>query len=343
MTRKPTDAPVARIKPIAILGAGSWGTALAIVFARNGRPVTLWSFDPAELAPLREERENRRFLPGIPLPELIEVEADLSKVMSQTGDVLAVVPSHGFRATLKLLRECAPRSLRLAWATKGFEHDSGKLLHVVAREVLGEQVPLAVLSGPTFAREVAAGLPTALTIAATDAVFAQELAASLHSSTFRAYTSDDITGVETGGAVKNVIAIGCGISDGLKFGANARAALITRGLSEITRLGVALGAHAETFQGLAGLGDLVLTCTDDQSRNRRMGLALAGGRERAAIEHEIGQVVEGVPAAEAVHLLAQRLGIEMPITEHIYRILYENLSPRDAVEALMNRSLKQES
>jgi glycerol-3-phosphate dehydrogenase (NAD(P)+) len=330
------------LKPIGILGAGSWGTALAILLARNGRPVTLWSVDAAELVPLRSDRENRRYLPGIPFPELIGIESDLRALIEQTGDLLAVVPSHGFRATLVQLRDHAPRDLRLAWATKGFEHDTGKLLHVVAREVLGEKVALAVLSGPTFAREVAAGLPTALTIAATDAAFAQMLADSLHSATFRAYTSDDMAGVETGGAVKNVIAIGCGISDGLKFGANARAALITRGLTEITRLGLALGARAETFQGLAGLGDLVLTCTDDQSRNRRMGLALASGKNRADIEREIGQVVEGVPAAEAVHLLARQLGVEMPITECIYRILYENLSPRDAVQALMSRSLKQE-
>lgn len=330
-------------KPIGILGAGSWGTALAILLARNGRPVTLWSVDASELAPLRSDRENRRYLPGIPFPDLIGIEPELRALTAQASDLLAVVPSHGFRATLTRLRDCAPRDLRLAWATKGFEHDTGKLLHVVAREVLGEKTPLAVLSGPTFAREVAAGLPTALTIAASDVAFAQMLADSLRSTTFRAYTSDDMAGVETGGAVKNVIAIGCGISDGLKFGANARAALITRGLTEITRLGLALGARAETFQGLAGLGDLVLTCTDDQSRNRRMGLALASGKDRASIEREIGQVVEGVPAAEAVHLLARRLGVEMPITECIYRILYENLSPRDAVEALMNRSSKQEA
>jgi glycerol-3-phosphate dehydrogenase (NAD(P)+) len=330
------------LKPIGILGAGSWGTALGILLARNGRSVKLWSVDPAELTPLRADRENRRYLPGIPFPEAIEVESDLRKLVADTSDLLAVVPSHGFRATLMQLRDCAPHDLRLAWATKGFEHDSGKLLHVVAREVLGERVPLAVLSGPTFAREVAAGLPTALTIAASDTAFAHALAESLHSATFRAYTSDDMAGVETGGAVKNVIAIGCGISDGLKFGANARAALITRGLTEITRLGLALGARAETFQGLAGLGDLVLTCTDDQSRNRRMGLALASGKDRVSIEHEISQVVEGVPAAEAVHQLAQRLGVEMPITECIYRILYQQLSPRAAVEALMSRGLKSE-
>ncbi|HEX6549196.1 MAG TPA: NAD(P)H-dependent glycerol-3-phosphate dehydrogenase [Gammaproteobacteria bacterium] len=331
------------LKPIGVLGAGSWGTALAILLARNGRPVKLWSVDGSELIPLRSDRENRRYLAGIAFPDLLEIESDLAALTAQCSDLLVVVPSHGFRATLIRLRDCSPAGLRLAWATKGFEHDSGKLLHVVAGEVLGDQVPLAVLSGPTFAREVAVGLPTALTIAATDAGFAQTLAENLHSPSFRAYTSDDMAGVETGGAVKNVIAIGCGISDGLKFGANARAALITRGLSEITRLGLALGARAETFQGLAGLGDLVLTCTDDQSRNRRMGLALAGGKDRASIERDIGQVVEGVPAAEAVHVLAQRLGVEMPIVEHIYRILYQDLSPRAAVEALMSRSLKSEA
>lgn len=334
---------MSELPPIGVLGAGSWGTALAILLAGNGRRVLLWSVDPAELAPLQSERENRRFLPGIPFPEDLDIESDLATLTAQAGDLLVAVPSHGFRSTLERVRECAPRTLRVAWATKGFEHDSGKLLHAVAREVLGNSVPLAVLSGPTFAREVAAGMPTALTIAADNPAFAQSLAESLHSTNFRAYTTDDLAGVETGGAVKNVIAIGCGISDGLKFGANARAALITRGLSEITRLGLALGARAETFQGLAGLGDLVLTCTDDQSRNRRMGLALASGRARADIERDIGQVVEGVPAAEAVHLLAQQLGIEMPITEHIYRILYENLAPRAAVEALMTRSLKAES
>ncbi|HET7921377.1 MAG TPA: NAD(P)H-dependent glycerol-3-phosphate dehydrogenase [Gammaproteobacteria bacterium] len=329
--------------PIGMLGAGSWGTALAILLARNGRQVLMWSVDPAELAPLEQDRENRRYLPGIVFPDGLRVESALERVTAQCRDLLVAVPSHGFRDTLARLRECAPSGLRLAWATKGLEHDTGKLLHQVAREELGEVPPLAVLSGPTFAREVAAGLPTALTIAASDTGFAQDLAHSLHSDSFRAYTSDDMAGVETGGAVKNVIAIGCGISDGLKFGANARAALITRGLAEIMRLGLALGARAETFQGLAGLGDLVLTCTDDQSRNRRMGLALASGRARADIERDIGQVVEGVPAAQAVHTLARRLDIEMPITEHIYRILHEGLAPRAAVEALMARSLKAES
>jgi glycerol-3-phosphate dehydrogenase (NAD(P)+) len=329
--------------PIGILGAGSWGTALAILLARNGRSVRLWSVDQHELVPLLSDRENRQYLPGIPFPETLTIEPQLEKLAAVVHDILVVVPSHGFRSTLKLLVTHRPSHLRLAWATKGFEHDTGKLLHQVAAEELGEQLPLAVLSGPTFAREVAAGMPTAVTIASNNTKFAQDLAESLHNRTFRAYTSDDMAGVEVGGAVKNIIAIGCGISDGLKFGANARAALITRGLVEITRLGMKLSARAETFQGLAGLGDLVLTCTDDQSRNRRMGLALAAGKDVKNSTHAIGQVVEGIYAAEAVHHLAKRLNVEMPITEQIYRILYQDVAPRTAVEALMARALKSES
>ena len=328
---------------IGVLGSGSWGTALGILLAGNGRCVYLWSVDQSELVPLIAERENRAFLPGIRFPDNLIIEPQLENITAAVQDVLVVVPSHGFRATLKLLARCQPKNLRLAWATKGFEHHSGKLLHQVAAEELGNQAPLAVLSGPTFAREVAAGMPTAVTIASNDAGFATQLAQALHNRSFRAYTSDDMTGVEVGGAAKNVIAIGCGISDGLEFGANARAALITRGLAEITRLGLKLGARAETFQGLAGLGDLVLTCTDNQSRNRRMGLALAAGRIPRDIERDIGQVVEGVYAAEAVHLLAKRLGVEMPITEQIYHILYRGMSPRAAFDALMARSLKSET
>ncbi len=339
---RPTPA-VSAAAPIGILGAGSWGTALAILLAHNGQSVRLWSVDTHELVPLLAERENRQYLPGIRFPDTLVIEPQLEKLSAVVRDVLVVVPSHGFRATLNQLAALKPKDLRLAWATKGFEHGTGKLLHQVAGEILGEQLPLAVLSGPTFAREVAAGMPTAVTVASNDAEFAKDLAENLHSSSFRAYTSDDLTGVEVGGAVKNIIAIGCGISDGLKFGANARAALITRGLVEITRLGLKLGARAETFQGLAGLGDLVLTCTDDQSRNRRMGLALAAGKAVKSIEHDIGQVVEGVYAAVAVHHLARRLGVDMPITDQIYGILHQGLAPRAAVETLMTRALRSES
>ena len=328
---------------IGIVGAGSWGTALAILLARNGRAVRLWSVDKSELDPLPHDRENKRYLPGVRFPEPLGIEFELPKLVADCDDLLVVVPSHGFRETLKQIAACRPMRLRLAWATKGFEQGSGKLLHEVARETFGQSTPYAVLSGPTFAKEVAKGMPTAVTVASNDTTFAADLAQAVASPVFRAYTSDDLTGVEVGGTVKNIIAIGTGISDGLGFGANARAALITRGLAEITRLGLKLGAKPETFQGLAGLGDLVLTCTDDQSRNRRMGLGLASGKNREQVAKDIGQVVEGVYAAEAVHVLASRLKVEMPISEQLYRILYQGLDPRAAVETLMNRALKQES
>ncbi|MFI4967130.1 MAG: NAD(P)H-dependent glycerol-3-phosphate dehydrogenase [Gammaproteobacteria bacterium] len=331
------------LKPIGIVGAGSWGTALAISLAKNGRAVRLWSVDKSELDPLPKDRENKRFLLGCSFPESLGIEFDLKRLVADCDDLLVVVPSHGFRATLKQIADCQPKALRLAWATKGFEMESGKLLHEVAKEVLGPKTPFAVLSGPTFAKEVARGMPTAVTIASNDATFAAEFAQAIASPVFRAYTSDDLTGVEVGGTVKNIIAIGCGISDGLGFGANARAALITRGLTEITRLGLKLGAKSETFQGLTGLGDLVLTCTDDQSRNRRMGLGLATGKSVKQVAADIGQVVEGVYAAEAVHVLAKRLGVEMPICEQIYRILYEDQAAGTAVEVLMGRSLKHEN
>ena len=331
------------LKPIGIVGAGSWGTALAISLARNGRAVKLWSVDRSELDPLPKDRENKRFLPGCPFPDPLGIEFDLAKLVADCDDLLVVVPSHGFRATLKLISDCKPKALRLAWATKGFEMESGKLLHEVAKDVFGAKTPFAVLSGPTFAREVARGMPTAVTIASNDMGFAADFAQAIASPVFRAYTSDDLAGVEVGGTVKNIIAIGCGISDGLGFGANARAALITRGLAEIARLGAKLGARPETFQGLTGLGDLVLTCTDDQSRNRRMGLGLATGKSVKQVAADIGQVVEGVYAAEAVHVLARKLGVEMPICEQIYRILYEDQAAKTAVEALMGRSLKHEN
>jgi glycerol-3-phosphate dehydrogenase (NAD(P)+) len=233
--------------------------------------------------------------------------------------------------------------MRVAWATKGFELDSGKLPHQVATEVLGGQVPMAVLSGPTFAREVGAGLPTAMTVASRDQDYAMSLARGLSGQNFRAYATVDVIGVEVGGATKNVLAIGAGISDGLGFGANTRVALITRGLAEMMRLGVALGAEKDTFMGLAGLGDLVLTCTDDQSRNRRFGLALAAGKSAADAQREIGQVVEGVLAARAVRGVAQNFRVEMPISEQTYRVIYEGAPPREAVRALMGRTVKSET
>ncbi len=289
------------------------------------------------------ERENRQYLPDIPFPPGLSAYPDLEACLDGVRDVLVVVPSHGLRDTLKTIRPLLHDDTRICWATKGFELHSGKLPHQVAAEVLGESRPMAVLSGPTFAKEVGAGLPTALTIASRDRDFAEALARGISDGTFRAYTSDDIVGVEVGGAVKNVLAIGAGMSDGLGFGANTRIALINRGLVELMRLGVALGAKRETFMGLAGMGDLVLTCTDNLSRNRRMGLALAAGKTVDEAQQEIQQVVEGVLAAEAVKEVADELGIEMPICHQVYRILYEGASPRAAVEALMSRELKSET
>jgi glycerol-3-phosphate dehydrogenase (NAD(P)+) len=245
-----------------------------------------------------------------------------------------------------MLQELVPLRtprLRIAWATKGFELATGLLPHQVAAQLLGNEVPTAVISGPTFAREVGAGLPTAMTIAASEESFARDLAQSISDDRFRAYTSNDMTGVEIGGAVKNVLAIGAGISDGLGFGANTRIALITRGLVEMTRLGVALGARKETFMGLAGLGDLVLTCTDNQSRNRRFGLAIASGASMDAAQKSIGQVVEGVLAARAVREVASKAGVEMPICEQLFRVVHEGVAPKAAVKELMSRALKPEA
>jgi glycerol-3-phosphate dehydrogenase (NAD(P)+) len=328
--------------PVAVLGAGSWGTALAIQFARGGRTVRLWGRDRERLAAMAHARRNERYLPSAPFPAALAVEASLPAALTGARDVLVVVPSPAFRGVLGELAAHLQPAMHVAWATKGFELASGLLPHQVAAEVLGPERRIAVLSGPTFAREVGAGLPTAMTVASPDAAYAEALAAELSSANFRAYTSTDITGVEIGGAVKNALAVGAGLSDGLGFGANTRVALITRGLKEMTRLGVALGADAPTFMGLAGLGDLVLTCTDDQSRNRRFGLALAAGATPEAALAGIGQSVEGYAAARAIRAVAARTGVEMPICDVVYRVLYERLPARDAVRELMSRPLKAE-
>ena len=328
---------------VAVLGAGSWGTALAIQFARAGHATRLWCRSAADSAAMRAERVNRRYLPDARFPDGIEIHDDLAGAVRDASAIIIAVPSHALRALLLKLKPLLPSGARLAWATKGFELESGKLPHQVASEVLGDAYPVAVLSGPTFAREVGMGLPTAMTIASADPGYAAQLARSLHAPNFRAYTSTDIVGVEVGGAVKNVLAVGAGLSDGLGFGANTRIALITRGLSEVTRLGVALGAQAETFMGLAGLGDLVLTSTDNQSRNRRFGLALAAGKSVEQALQEIGQVVEGYSAARAVHEVARRERVDMPIVGGIHRILYENAPARDVVRDLMTRPIRSET
>lgn len=338
-----TEPEVRSSVPIAVLGAGSWGTALAIQFARTSRPTLLWGRDAAQLEALASDRCNKRYLPDAHFPPALEIEPDLSTLLRATQDIVVAVPSHALRATLEELVPLRATNMRIAWATKGFELKTGLLPHQVVEQVLGTKVPSAVISGPTFAKEVGAGLPTAMTIAANDQGFARDLATSISGDNFRAYTSEDITGVEIGGAVKNVLAIGAGISDGLGFGANTRIALITRGLVEMTRLGLALGARKDTFMGLAGLGDLVLTCTDNQSRNRRFGLAIAAGASMDSAQKNIGQVVEGVLAARAVKQVAARANVEMPICEMLYRVIHEGFPPKAAVKELMSRELKSES
>ena len=288
------------------------------------------------------ESKNARYLPGVVFPPNLVANPKLEECLAGARNILVAVPSHGLRDTLLAVEPWLGRRSRVCWATKGFELHTGKLPHQVAAEILGDDRPMAVLSGPTFAKEVGAGLPTAMTIAANDDDFAQDLAVAISSDKFRAYTSDDMVGVEVGGAVKNVLAIAAGMSDGLGFGANTRIALINRGLVELMRLGVALGANKETFMGLAGMGDLVLTCTDNLSRNRRMGLALASGMTIEEAQEEIQQVVEGVLAAKAVKEVADELTIEMPICQQVYGILYQGTSPREAVETLMGRKLKSE-
>ncbi len=291
---------------------------------------------------MKRDGVNARYLPGADFPSNLVVATDLEQCLKDVRDVLIAVPSHALRETLTAVSPWFSAASRVCWATKGFELHTGKLPHQVAAEVLGADRLMAVMSGPTFAKEVGEGLPTALTIAANDPELAQDLAVALSGDNFRAYTSDDMIGVEVGGAVKNVLAIGAGMADGLGFGANTRIALITRGLVEMTRLGVAVGARKETFMGLAGMGDLILTCTDDLSRNRRMGLALASGKTVDEAQQEIQQVVEGVMAAEAVKEVAEELQIEMPICHQVYRILYEGASPRQAVGTLMRRELRSE-
>jgi len=332
-----------RTKKIVILGAGSWGTALAILAARNGCQTLLWGHNQDHIAALAQDRQNRRYLPEHPFPVNLAVTSDLSEVAAFSDLILVCVPSHAFKNTLIKLKPYLSNEIKIAWASKGFNPDDGSLLHEIIAEIFSAQTPAAILSGPTFAREVAANLPTAITIASSQPNFAKQLAGILHGGLFRTYTSSDVIGVEVGGAVKNVLAIAAGIADGLGFGANTRAALITRGLNEIIRLGIKLGGKQETFMGLAGLGDLILTCTDNQSRNRRFGLALGLGKDRATAIQEIGQEIEGVSAAKETFLLAKKYAIDMPITEQTYKVLYEGLAPRTAVQNLLAREQKAES
>lgn len=320
---------------IAVLGAGAWGTALAASLA-GCHKVSLWARNPAQVAEMNSTRANSRYLPEVPLPDALGFSSDLESVLAGASLALAVVPSGALRPLLRELARLAP-GLPVVWACKGFEAGSRKLPHEVVAEELPAHTPCGVLSGPSFAREVALGLPTALTLASRDQEFSRQTALALHSSRLRVYASNDVAGVELGGAVKNVLAIAAGISDGMGFGHNARAALITRGLAEITRLGLALGGHQETFMGLAGMGDLILTCTGDLSRNRRVGLQLAQGKSLEAILRDLGHVAEGVNTAREAVELAREQQVDMPITQAVYQVLYQGLAPRAAVEGLLNR------
>lgn len=327
---------------VAVLGAGSWGTALAVLLARNGHRATLWGHRADHMAALRAERCNRRYLPGVPFPDNLILAPDLGETVGSAEIQFIVVPSHAFGPLIEELKPQLPSRTGIAWATKGLELGTGRLLHEVARAILGPDVPTAVLSGPTFAKEVAAGLPTAITVASEQADFSHSVANLLHNARFRAYTSPDIVGVQLGGAIKNVLAIAAGVADGLGYGANSRAALITRGLAEMMRLGLTLGGKPETLMGLSGVGDLILTCTDDQSRNRRFGLGMGRGETRDEVAARIGQEIEGIATAGIIHRLARKHGVEMPITEQVYRILCEGLAPVEAVRNLLLREPKSE-
>ncbi len=327
---------------IAVLGAGSWGTALAALLARHGYPTVLWGRDAAQMHGIDQQHENKRYLPGVILPDNLRATTDLAAAVASAGLVLVVTPSHAFNQTLHALAPHRQPGAGVAWATKGFEPGSGRFLHEVAEEILGPDVPLAVVTGPSFAREVAQGLPTALTVHSDDEQFALLVAEALHGPAFRAYTGSDMLGAELGGAMKNVLAVATGIADGMNLGLNARAGLITRGLNEMLRLNVALGGRAETLMGLAGLGDLVLTSTGDLSRNRRLGLALGRGQSLPEAVAEIGQVVESVDTVDEVMRLAERHGVELPISELVQRVLHQQITPAEALKIILSREQKPE-
>lgn len=328
---------------ISIFGTGSWGTALALRLASNGHAVSVWARDEALLDKIASDRENRIYLPGHKLPTNVRTQSDFNSAVAAGEFLLLAVPAMAVRSLLVRIKpQLGAFNKGLICTSKGVEKDSGLLLHEVIGEVLQDRLATAYLSGPSFALEVAAGFPTAVTVASEDAGFSAQVAALFHSNVFRVYTSDDVVGVEAGGAVKNVIAIAAGISDGLGFGMNARAALITRGLSEMRRFAMKLGAKAETMMGLAALGDLVLTCTGDQSRNRRLGKLLAEGTDVDAAQELIGQVAEGVFTAEVVCGMAAERGVEMPICEQISQIIRRRTDPRQAVSNLLSRTAKEE-
>jgi len=325
---------------LAVLGAGAWGTALAASWAPH-HETTLWGRNAADLDAMRAGRVNTRYLPECTLPETLRFNSDFNSVVDAAELIVIAVPTGGLRPTLAALAD-RPALPPLVWVCKGFEPGSRKLPHQLIADLLSARAQTAVLSGPSFAQEVANGYPTALTLASHDSALAQHLAEALSAQRLRIYAHDDVIGVELGGALKNVMAIAAGICDGLKLGHNARAALITRGLAEMTRLGVRLGGRFETFMGLSGLGDLILTTTGDLSRNRQVGLRLARGQTLDAILAELGHVAEGVTTAREVATLAGELGVDMPISHTVCRMLFEGLPATEAVDDLLNREIKAE-
>ena len=327
----------------AVLGAGSWGTALSMQLIRSGSRAVLWDWNREHIEAIAKARCNEHFLPDYPLPEGLLIEPDLQTAVEMADEILIVVPSHAFVGILKQIQPWLKPGQGVAWACKGLEPGTGQFLHEPAQKIFGDTRPLAVVTGPSFAKEVAANLPTAVTVAGTQPEYCATVAKALHGGNFRAYTSDDIIGAELGGSVKNVLAVATGISDGMGLGDNARAALVTRGLVEMMRLGRVLGARDQTLTGLTGMGDLVLTCTGDLSRNRRLGLALGAGKTVDEAVEEIGQVVEGVKTAAEVWRLSRRHGVEMPIAEQVYGIIHEGRDPNQSVKNLLSREQKHET
>jgi glycerol-3-phosphate dehydrogenase (NAD(P)+) len=323
--------------PIAVIGAGSWGTALALLLARNHQVVRLWGREIEEMRVMQTQRINQHYLPGFVLPELIEVHTNLESTLKNVRDILIVVPSHAFREILKTIKPLLHSEFRLAWGTKGLDAKNSETLDKVVEEELGAGISVAALSGPSLASEVAKGLPTAVTLASNDDLFADQLIQRFYTESFRIYKSSDMIGVELCGVVKNVLAIGAGICDGLQLGNNARSAFITRGIAELSRLLNATGGQTATLMSLAGIGDIILTCTSPLSRNYRFGLAVGKGKKIDAVIQEIGQVVEGYANTDQLKRLSQRHAVEMPIVSAIYNILHLGLTPKQAAQELLSR------
>ena len=334
---------------VSVLGAGSWGSALALLVARNIDNVVLWGRNREQIQSIKQNGENQQYLPDVPFTKNLAATSDLSETINDTLDFLVVVPSQAYRQTLINLKQTIlsankdPNQATIVWGTKGFDIESGKLLNQVTEEIFGIYSTQAVISGPSFAKETAMGLPTALTLACRSSAQAELLSKWFRTDSTRVYFSDDPIGVQLGGAIKNIMAVAAGISDGLGFGANARAALITRGLSEMSRLGTALGGKPETFMGLTGVGDLILSCTDDQSRNRRFGLGVGQGVPRDQLITQIGQEIESINTVRELYRISQNVDVDMPITEQVYNIVHNNADPAEAVRHLLRRNPKAES